>query len=66
VSIVLPAWWFVTVATGEPNTTLSLLCAIFAVSWIAGVVVLTQRSLSRSRRSSASVSAGVPKTSAHV
>jgi hypothetical protein len=43
-SIVLPAWWLVTVATGEPNTTLSLLCAIFAVSWVAGVVVLSRRS----------------------
>jgi hypothetical protein len=43
-SIVLPAWWLVTVASGEPNTTLSLLCAIFAVSWIAGVVVLSRRS----------------------
>ena len=43
-SIVLPAWWLVTVATGEPDSTLSLLCAIFAVSWIAGVVVITRRS----------------------
>ena len=43
-SVVLPGWWLVTVATGEPNTTLSLLCAIFAVSWVAGVVVLSRRS----------------------
>jgi hypothetical protein len=43
-SIVLPAWWLVTVAIGEPNTTLSLLCAIFAASWIGGVLVLSRRS----------------------
>ena len=43
-SIVLPAWWLVTVAIGEPNTTLSLLCAIFALSWIAAVIVLSRRS----------------------
>jgi hypothetical protein len=42
-SVVLPAWWLVTVAGGEPNTTLSLLCAIFAVSWVVGVVVLSRR-----------------------
>jgi hypothetical protein len=42
-SVVLPAWWLVTVASGEPNTTLSLLCAIFAVSWVVGVVVLSRR-----------------------
>jgi hypothetical protein len=42
-SIVLPAWWLVTVASGEPDTTLSARCAIFAVSWIAGVVVLSRR-----------------------
>ena len=28
----------------EPDTTLSALCAIFAVSWIAGVLVLSRRS----------------------
>jgi hypothetical protein len=43
-SIVLPAWWLVTVAIGEPNTTLSLLCAIFAVTWIGAVLVLSRRS----------------------
>jgi len=42
-SIVLPAWWLVTVATGEPNTTLSLLCAVFALSWIGAVIVLSRR-----------------------
>jgi hypothetical protein len=42
-SIVLPAWWLVTVAIGEPNTTLSLLCAIFAAAWVGAVVVLSRR-----------------------
>jgi hypothetical protein len=42
-SIVLPAWWLVTVATGEPNTTLSLMCAVFALSWIGAVIVLSRR-----------------------
>jgi hypothetical protein len=42
-SVVLPGWWLVTVASGEPNATLSLLCAIFALSWIGAVVVLPRR-----------------------
>jgi hypothetical protein len=40
---VLPGWWLVTVAIGEPNETLSLLCAIFAVLWMGAVVVLARR-----------------------
>ena len=43
-SFVLPGWWLVTVAQGEPNATLSLLCAIFAVAFVAAVVVLARRS----------------------
>ena len=43
-SLVLPGWWLVTVALGEPNLTLSLLCAIFAVAWLGAVVVLSRRS----------------------
>ena len=42
-AFVLPGWWLVTVAIGEPNETLSLLCAIFAVLWIGAVVVLARR-----------------------
>jgi hypothetical protein len=42
-SLVLPGWWLVTVALGEPNITLSVLCAIFAVTWIGAVVVLSRR-----------------------
>jgi len=43
-SFVLPGWWLVTVATGEPNMTLSLLCAIFAVAWAAAAVFFSRRS----------------------
>jgi uncharacterized membrane protein len=42
-AFVLPSWWLVTVALGEPNETLSLLCAIFAVLWVGAVVVLSRR-----------------------
>lgn len=42
-AFVLPGWWLVTVAIGEPNETLSLLCAIFAVLWMGAVVVLARR-----------------------
>ena len=31
---VLPGWWLVTVAQGDPNETLSILCAIFAFCFI--------------------------------
>ena len=43
-SFVIPGWWLVTVAIGEPNATLSLLGVVFALSWIAAVVVLSRRS----------------------
>ena len=43
-SFVLPGWWLVTVAQGEANTTLAALCAIFALSWLLAVVVLSRRS----------------------
>jgi hypothetical protein len=43
-SLVLPGWWLVTVALGEPNVTLSLLCAIFALAWLGAAVVLSRRS----------------------
>jgi hypothetical protein len=42
-SFLLPAWWLVTVAQGDPNETLSLLCAIFGVSFILAIVVLARR-----------------------
>jgi hypothetical protein len=43
VAFVLPGWWLVTVAIGEQNETLSILCAIFAVLWLGAVVVLARR-----------------------
>ena len=42
-SFLLPAWWLVTVAQGDPNETLSLLCAIFGVSFILAIVVVARR-----------------------
>jgi hypothetical protein len=42
-SFVLPGWWLVTIAQGDPNDTLSLMCAIFGASFILGVVVLARR-----------------------
>jgi hypothetical protein len=43
-SFVLPIWWLVTIAQGNPDETLSLMCAIFGVSFILAVVVLARRS----------------------
>jgi hypothetical protein len=43
-SFVLPGWWLVTVATGNPNEDLALLCAIFGGTFILAVVVLSRRS----------------------
>ena len=39
----LPGWWLVTVAQGDPNTTLSVLCAVFAFCFITAVVWLARR-----------------------
>ena len=43
-SFVLPGWWLVTVAQGEPNDVLSALCAIFGLTFVAAIVVLARRS----------------------
>jgi hypothetical protein len=43
-SFVLPIWWLVTIAKGEPNDVLALCCAIFGASFILGIVVLARRS----------------------
>ena len=40
---VLPCWWLVTVAQGEPNSTLSVLCAVFAFCFITAVIWLARR-----------------------
>ena len=43
-SFLLPGWWLVTVAQGEPNDVLSALCAIFGVTFIVAIAVLARRS----------------------
>jgi hypothetical protein len=43
-SFLLPAWWLVTVAQGDQNETLALLCAIFGVTFVLAIVVLARRS----------------------
>ena len=42
-TLVLPAWWLVTVALGDPNQTLSLVCAIFGVTWVVMSVLAARR-----------------------
>jgi hypothetical protein len=42
-AFLLPGWFLVTVAQGEPNTTLSLLSAIFGVTFIGAVIWLARR-----------------------
>jgi hypothetical protein len=42
-SFVLPIWWLVTVAKGDPNEVLSICCAIFGLAFILAVVVLARR-----------------------
>ena len=43
-AFLLPGWWLVTVAQGEPNDTLSALSAIFGLTFIVAVVFLARRS----------------------
>jgi hypothetical protein len=42
-TFVLPAWWLVTVALGDPNETLSLVCAIFGATWVLTSLVAARR-----------------------
>lgn len=42
-AFVLPGWWLVTVAQGDPDMTLSALCAVFGVTFIGAVAVLARR-----------------------
>jgi 4-amino-4-deoxy-L-arabinose transferase-like glycosyltransferase len=42
-SFLLPGWWLVTVAQGEANDTLALLCAIFGATFVVSVAVLARR-----------------------
>ena len=43
-SFVLPIWWLVTVAKGDPNEVLALCCAIFGATFVLSVAVLARRS----------------------
>ena len=43
-SFLLPGWWLVTVAQGEANDTLAMLCAIFGATFVVAVAVLARRS----------------------
>lgn len=40
---VVPIWFLVTVAEGEPNQTLALVGTIFAVSWVAAAIFYSRR-----------------------
>jgi hypothetical protein len=42
-SFVLPVWWLVTIAKGEPNDVLALCCAIFGASFLGAVAILARR-----------------------
>jgi hypothetical protein len=42
-AFVLPAWWLVTVAQGDADTTLNWLCAIYGFTWMLAAVVLARR-----------------------
>jgi hypothetical protein len=42
-AFLLPGWFLVTLAQGDPDTTLSTLSAIFGVTFILAVVVLARR-----------------------
>jgi hypothetical protein len=43
-SFVLPGWWLVTVAQGDPDPQLSVLCAVFGFTFVAATIVLARRS----------------------
>ena len=42
-SFVLPIWWLVTIAQGDPNEVLTICCAIFGATFVLAVVVLARR-----------------------
>ena len=42
-SFVLPIWWLVTIAQGDPNEVLSICCAIFGATFVVAVAVLARR-----------------------
>ncbi len=42
-SLVLPGWWLVTVALGDPNETLALVSGLFGLTFIGSVALLARR-----------------------
>jgi hypothetical protein len=42
-TLILPAWWLVTVALGDPNETLRLVCAISGVTWVVTSMLAARR-----------------------
>lgn len=42
-SFVLPAWWLVTVAQGDPDPQLTTLCAIFGATFVVATIVVARR-----------------------
>jgi hypothetical protein len=42
-SFVLPGWWLATVAQGDPNETLTVLCAIMGVTFLVSVAAFARR-----------------------
>jgi|SRR4051812_16270460 hypothetical protein len=42
-AFLLPAWWLVTVAQGDPNEVLNWLCAIYGATFVLAIVVLARR-----------------------
>ena len=42
-SLVIVGWWLVTVVQDEPNRTLSVLGAVFAVTFLGGCFALQRR-----------------------
>jgi hypothetical protein len=39
-TVAIPAWWLVTVAQGDPNETLSLVAAIYGLSFVGAAIAL--------------------------
>jgi len=42
-SYVLVGWWLVSVAAGEPNETIGVLCAVFGVTYLAASALAARR-----------------------
>lgn len=42
-AIVLPAWWLVTVATGDVDDTLTAVCALFGATYLVAAAKIARR-----------------------